>query len=241
MLKIPCIVLALALAPQAALAQGSGRSAEQIVQAQCAKCHETGENGAPRIGDREAWVPRLRLGLDAVIAAATKGHGNMPARGGMADLTDPEFRSAVVYLINRGSASAEASAARPLASDPHRKVVGDTEILLGVVTAEALRARGADGAMHGGAPKGKGYYHVNISLHDVQTNAEIRNAEVQARVSTPLRGETRKLERMTFDKSVSYGNYFRMPPGKDPYTISVLVRRPGASTPVEAKFDFRPY
>src|SRR5688572_19065954 len=32
---------------------------EQVVQAQCITCHETGLNGAPRIGDREAWVPRL--------------------------------------------------------------------------------------------------------------------------------------------------------------------------------------
>jgi cytochrome c5 len=31
----------------------------------------------------------------------------MPARGGMADLTDPEIRSAIVYMFNQGAAPAK--------------------------------------------------------------------------------------------------------------------------------------
>lgn len=75
------------------------RTGEEVVKAQCIKCHETGKGGAPRIGDRDAWIPRLKDGMDSTVRSAMKGHGGMPARGGMADLTDSELRSAVIYLF----------------------------------------------------------------------------------------------------------------------------------------------
>ena len=80
------------------------RTGEEVVKVQCSKCHQAGVGGAPRIGDRDAWVPRLRGGLDNTVRSAIKGHGGMPARGGMADLTDDEVRSAVIYLF-RGPVS----------------------------------------------------------------------------------------------------------------------------------------
>ena len=75
------------------------RTGEEVVKAQCVKCHETGKGGAPRIGDRDAWIPRLKDGLDSTVRSAMKGHGGMPARGGLADLSDSELRSAVIYLF----------------------------------------------------------------------------------------------------------------------------------------------
>jgi cytochrome c5 len=83
------------------------RSGEQIVRAQCFKCHEAGIGGAPKIGDRAAWAPRLKNGLDNTVRSAVKGHGGMPARGGMANLTDSELRSAIVYMFSKGAAPAK--------------------------------------------------------------------------------------------------------------------------------------
>jgi hypothetical protein len=37
-----------------------------------------------------------------VVALAVHGHGAMPPRGGMADLTDAEIRSAIAYMIISG-------------------------------------------------------------------------------------------------------------------------------------------
>jgi len=51
-------------------------------------------------------------------------------------------------------------------------------------------------------------------------------------------GETKKLELMAVNNAISYGNYFRMP-SKDPYTITVQIRKPGISRTIEAKFDFK--
>ncbi len=79
------------------------RTGQQIVEAQCVKCHGTGVGGAPKIGDRAAWIPRVKQGLDVVVRSAIHGHGAMPPRGGMADLTDAEIRSAVVYMFNAGT------------------------------------------------------------------------------------------------------------------------------------------
>ena len=75
------------------------RSGADIVNAQCLKCHGTGEGGAPRLGDKRAWVNRARDGFDSLVQSAIRGHGAMPSRGGMADLTDAEMRSAITHLF----------------------------------------------------------------------------------------------------------------------------------------------
>ncbi len=85
----------------AAPAQAAERSGEQVVQAACIRCHETGVGGAPKIGDKAAWSPRISQGVDAVTRSAIRGHGNMPARGGLADLTDREVTNATLYLCGR--------------------------------------------------------------------------------------------------------------------------------------------
>jgi cytochrome c5 len=43
------------------------------------------------------------LAHDGTVRSAIHGHGNMPARGGMADLTDPEVRAAILYMFNPGA------------------------------------------------------------------------------------------------------------------------------------------
>jgi len=80
------------------------RSGEQLVKAKCGDCHVTGKDGAPKIGDRDAWVGRVSGGLDKVIASGIHGRGAMPPRGGMADITDAEMRAAVVYMFTESTA-----------------------------------------------------------------------------------------------------------------------------------------
>lgn len=78
------------------------RTGEQIVNAQCIKCHEKGTGGAPKIGDRDAWIPRLKNGLDPLVLSAVNGHGGMPPRGGAANLSDAELKDAITYMFNKG-------------------------------------------------------------------------------------------------------------------------------------------
>ncbi|GEM_PF-494791 len=138
------------------------RSSETIVQNQCAKCHQTGQGGAPRIGDRAAWIPRLKKGLDPLVASAIHGHGPMPARGGLPDLSDQEIRGAVIYMFNYGVPIASAPAPVAAPADPRHKLVSGTDIYLGMMPVEKISGAKSD------IPSGKGYYHLNISLADKQ-------------------------------------------------------------------------
>lgn len=231
------VFAALVAAAGSAVAQSVDLRGEEVVKLQCVKCHEAGVNGAPKIGDREAWIPRMKQGIETLARSAIRGHGNMPARGGMAQLTDPEVRAAVLYMFNGREAEPAHAAAAPVAPDPHLKVVGGTEIYFGIASAESLRGR-PEASLHGGIPKGSGYYHINVSLHDSKTRAELKNARVEARVANALSGETKKLERVAINGMTAYGNYFRLPT-RDAYTITIEVHRAESAQPIEARFDFR--
>jgi len=76
------------------------RSGAQVVKMQCAKCHQDGKGGAPKVGDRAAWSKRLSQGVDHAVRSAINGHGGMPPRGDRADLTDGEVRAAILYMFN---------------------------------------------------------------------------------------------------------------------------------------------
>lgn len=88
--------------PAGAQRRSVGNAGAQIAQSHCALCHAGGFDGAPRIGDRAAWLPRTKLGLDRLVRAASLGHGAMPPRGGEVTLSDAELRSAIIYMIGSG-------------------------------------------------------------------------------------------------------------------------------------------
>jgi len=230
--------------PVSGLTPAVERRGEQVVRAQCAKCHQTGVGGAPKIGDRDAWLPRLKQGLDLLVRSAIHGHGPMPPRGGMADLTDSELRGAIVYMFNPVAGATQAAApALPAPSGPNFRLAGGIEVYLGIVSAASMREQYPEGSkessMHGGIPSGRGYYHVNVSLFDAKTRAPITDARVVASATEPVSGgQTKTLELVTLNKVMSYGNYFRMP-GTNPYTITVKITRRGQSRPVEVKFEHR--
>lgn len=72
---------------------------KEIYNTACIACHGAGVAGAPKLGDKAAWAPRLKGGLDAVVASAAKGKGAMPAKGGYTG-SDAEFYASVEYLVN---------------------------------------------------------------------------------------------------------------------------------------------
>lgn len=240
--------------PTSMTAMAAERTGEQVVQAQCAKCHRAGVGGAPKIGDRDAWTPRLRQGVDNTVRSAIRGHGGMPARGGMADLTDAEIRRAITYMFNPGlslkddspgaRSTTDVAAAAAAKTDAKHVTVGGIEIYLGLVPAETLRAypeESVERSMHGGVPRGAGYYHANVSLFDSASKAPIPDARVEIQIEQPgLTRESKTLAPMTINNAASYGNYLRMR-GKGDYLITVRVRKLGLAAAIEAKFQHRLY
>jgi len=219
------------------------RSGEQVVKAQCVKCHKDGVGGAPRIGDRNAWVPRMKLGLDNLARSAIRGHGGMPPRGGQANLTDAELRSAIIYMFNPAAVPAGRTTepAPRAAADPNHRTVGGIDFYLGIVSAESLRSFPKDSVertMHGGIPSGRGFYHVNVSLVGAKSQAPINDAQVEVRFEQPgLTSKSVVLEPIGVG-AASYGNYVNLRE-KISYLITVRVLTAGSSRPVEAKFEHR--
>jgi cytochrome c5 len=104
--KPPIMAIALALVasiavPQEARAQATELSGKEVVAAVCSKCHATGAQGAPKIGDEQAWKKRASQGLSALTDHALKGIRQMPAHGG-SGLSD--FEIGARYLIVNQSA-----------------------------------------------------------------------------------------------------------------------------------------
>lgn len=135
------------------------------------------------------------------------------------------------------------AASSPALAGPNEVVVDGIEVHLGLMAAERLRGYPRDSveaAMHGGVPKGSGYYHVNVALFEAATRASIDNARVEVELDQPgLEHERKRLDPMTINGGESYGQYFRLI-GRAPPSIVVRIARPGASHVTEAKFRPQP-
>jgi cytochrome c5 len=78
----------------------AAKSSEDIVKEVCAACHQAGIANAPKLGDKAAWAPRLKLGLDGLMQSVVKGKGAMPPRAGTS-LTDAELAGTIVFMANQ--------------------------------------------------------------------------------------------------------------------------------------------
>ncbi len=110
---------------------------QQVVAEACGTCHDTGAGGAPKVGDWAAWKPRIEKGLNALYESAITGHGGMPARGGMAKLTDAEIRRAIEYMFNAGKQAGSAAGAAPTAAAPAAVPVAAAAVPAAVADAAA--------------------------------------------------------------------------------------------------------
>lgn len=81
------------------------KNPEELYNAACSACHAQGIGGAPRIGDKAAWAPRIAQGKDTLYKRAIEGFqgsaGLMPPKGGRVDLADDLIRQGVDYMVQR--------------------------------------------------------------------------------------------------------------------------------------------
>lgn len=95
-------------APEAPAAPASGGGSvakgEEIYKQTCFACHAAGVAGAPKLGDKAAWGPRIAQGMDTLYTHSLKGFqgkaGMMPPKGGNVTLPDADVKAAVDYMVS---------------------------------------------------------------------------------------------------------------------------------------------
>jgi cytochrome c5 len=88
-------------APAAAAASGAKADGKKLYDTACVACHGAGVAGAPKLGDKANWEPRIKQGNDKLYEHAIKGFqgkaGMMPPKGG-STASDAEVKAAVDYM-----------------------------------------------------------------------------------------------------------------------------------------------
>ena len=84
-------------APAPVIVAAAGRSGAEVYAVHCHVCHEGGLNDAPKIGDAEAWQPRLEKGMEELLRTTKEGLNLMPPMGTCMTCTDAELRAAIEH------------------------------------------------------------------------------------------------------------------------------------------------
>jgi cytochrome c5 len=99
-----------AAAPQVAAAQpqapatqpeAAAKAGDKVYNSACVACHAAGVAGAPKLGDKAAWEPRLAQGMDGLVSSVVKGKNAMPPKAGNPSLSEEDIRSAVKYMLEQ--------------------------------------------------------------------------------------------------------------------------------------------
>lgn len=89
-------------------------SGQEVYNKACAACHAAGVMGAPKVGAKDQWEPRVAQGLDTLTTHAVNGIRAMPAKGGNPALTEANIRESIVYMLGETGIKTDAA---PVAAD----------------------------------------------------------------------------------------------------------------------------
>jgi cytochrome c5 len=92
-------------APKAGAHSASGPlTGEALVKETCSLCHTVGIGGAPKVGDKAGWEPRIAKGKNVLYEHALQGFkgatGICPQKGGRWDVPDAVVQQAVDYMTS---------------------------------------------------------------------------------------------------------------------------------------------
>ncbi|MBL79043.1 MAG: cytochrome c, class I [Nitrosomonadaceae bacterium] len=74
---------------------------EGIYSSSCSACHTSGAAGAPKLGDKQAWEPRVESGIEVLYNSAINGKKAMPPKGGNSSLSNEDVKAVVDYMVSK--------------------------------------------------------------------------------------------------------------------------------------------
>jgi len=86
-------------AAPAAASSATKIDAKGAYQTSCFACHGIGAAGAPILGKKDVWKPRIAQGTATLYDHALNGFKAMPARGG-SSLDDATIKAVVDYMVS---------------------------------------------------------------------------------------------------------------------------------------------
>lgn len=99
MKTITSAIISAALLGFAGLA--SAADGQTIYQQSCQSCHAAGVAGAPKLGDKDAWAPRIDTGMDALMNNVMNGKNAMPPKGACMSCSDDDLKAATQYMVDQ--------------------------------------------------------------------------------------------------------------------------------------------
>jgi cytochrome c5 len=100
-----CALFLCSMGSSNAMAAYNAAAGKTVYDSNCATCHKTGMMGAPKLGDKADWAPRIAQGMPTLVSKSIKGFqgkkGMMPAKGGNPKLTDQHVGDAVAYMVGQ--------------------------------------------------------------------------------------------------------------------------------------------
>ena len=161
-------------------------------------------------------------------------------RNGHTQLAHRPFARIILFAMGVAALSWAFPGPSVAESEGSRTVEG-LNVYLGVLPAAMVRQQlkaDTGKAPHGGPPPGAHVYHVTVAVFDAASGERRQDLNVRARVlSLGLSGPEKVMLPMTIAETVTYGNYFVLPPN-DTYKVQVEIRQPGQAEPVRTDFVY---
>ncbi len=97
------ILLTAASAALLIVSHSAAADGQATYKSTCMSCHATGAAGAPKLGDKAAWAPRIKKGMDALLQSSIKGIPGtaMMPKGMCAACSNDDLKAAVEYMVSQ--------------------------------------------------------------------------------------------------------------------------------------------
>ncbi|HEY1077620.1 MAG TPA: c-type cytochrome [Fontimonas sp.] len=71
---------------------------QRLYDQTCKSCHSVPGTGAPQVGDRAAWEPRVAQGMETLLNHTINGFRGMPPLGSCGDCSEADFSALIRYM-----------------------------------------------------------------------------------------------------------------------------------------------